>query len=114
MKITLKRLEKAIRGSWGRDTCHYKFLWDDKSKVDSAGHCRVCSLIVQDYLGGDILFSHVKGNKKWTHFWNKLENKEVDLTKDQFPKNVTFVKAKIITRKEALKSKRTQKGYQIL
>ena len=40
--------------------------------------------------------------------------KEVDLTKDQFPKNIKFVKPKIISRKEALSSKRTQTGYEIL
>jgi len=115
MKILLKNLEKLIKNSWGRDTCHYKFLWDDKSITDSAGHCRVVSLIVQDYFGGEIIYSYVKGNKKWDHYWNKLPNgKEIDLTKDQFPKNIKFVKPKIITRKQVLKSERTKKGYTLL
>ena len=115
MSISLKQLEKAIKKSYCRETCHYKFLWDDKSLSDSAGHCRVVSLIVNDYFGGDILYSNVKGNPKWDHYWNRLDNgKEVDFTMDQFPKNVKFVKFKIISRKEVLSSKRTQKGYRIL
>ena len=115
MKPTIEQLKKAIKDSWGRDTCHYKFLWDDKNLSDSAGHCRVVALIVQDYLKGEILYSHVKGNKKWDHYWNKLSNeKEIDLTKDQFPKKIKFVKPKIVSRKEALSSKRTLKGYKIL
>lgn len=112
--VSLKKLESAIRKSWGRDTCHFKFLWDDKTQPESAGHCRVVALIVQDYFGGDILLTHVRRCPKWTHFFNRIDGRFVDLTKDQFPKNTEFVKPKVITRKEALKSKRTQKGYSIL
>jgi len=115
MKISLKQVESAIKKSWGRETCHYKFLWDDKELSESAGHCRVVSLIAQDFLGGEIMYSYVRGNSKWDHYWNKLPNgKEIDLTKDQFPKNIKFIKPKIISRKKALSSKRTQKGYEIL
>ncbi len=114
-KLTLKQLEKTIKSSWGRDTCHYKFLWDDKTLPDSAGHCRVVALIVQDYFGGEILYSYVKENPKWDHYWNKLENgNEIDFTKDQFSKKVKFIKPKTISRKEALKSKIAQKGYNLL
>tara|TARA_B100002003_G_C13629173_1_gene322005 strand:+ start:85 stop:462 length:378 start_codon:yes stop_codon:yes gene_type:complete len=115
MGISLKQVESAIKNSWDRETCHYKFLWDDKELPESAGHCRVVSLIVQDFMGGEIMYSYIRGNPKWDHYWNKLPNgKEVDLTKDQFPKNIKFVKPKIISRKEALSSKRTQTGYEIL
>ncbi|MBT7169662.1 hypothetical protein HN908_01280 [Candidatus Woesearchaeota archaeon] len=115
MKISLKQLESAIKKSWNRETCHYKFLWDDKDLPESAGHCRVVSLIVQDFFGGEILYSYVRGNPKWDHYWNKLSNgKEIDFTKDQFPENIIFIKSKLISRMEALSSKRTQSGYEIL
>ena len=115
MNLTLKQLEKAIRNSWNRDTCYYKFIWDDKNQPESAGHCRVVALIVNDYFGGKILFSHVVGNPKYTHYWNKLTNgKEVDFTKDQFSQNLKFTKSKIILRKQALDNKIIEKTYSIL
>jgi len=115
MKLTLKQLDGTIRKSWGRDTCHFKFLWDNVGTPESVGHCRVVALIVQDYFGGEIIYSHVKGNRKWDHYWNKLPSgKEVDLAKDQFLKGTKFVKSKVVSREEALRSKRTQRGYRIL
>ena len=112
---TLKKLEKVIRSCWGRDTCYYKFLWDDKTTPESSGHCRVVALIVQDSFGGEILYTYVKGNKKWDHYFNRLPSgKEVDLTRDQFPKNIKLVKPKVITRKEALEGKRMQRTYRLL
>ena len=72
-------------------------------------------LIVNDYFGGKIIFSHVVGNPKYTHYWNELPNgKQVDLTKDQFPKNVKLIKSVIISRKETLNNKRIQKTHSIL
>lgn len=115
MGISLKQLESAIKQSWGRYTCHYKFLWDDKELPDSAGHCRVVSLIVQDYFGGEIMHTNVKGNSRWDHYYNKLPSgKIIDITADQFPKNTKFAKPKIISRKVALCSVRSQRGYQLL
>jgi len=72
-------------------------------------------LIVNDYLKGEILYSHVQNNKKWDHYWNKLPSgKELDLTRDQFPKKIKFVEPKIVSRKKTLSSKRTQRGYKLL
>lgn len=75
----------------------------------------MAALIVNDYFGGKIYFSHVAGNLGYTHYWNQLPNgKKVDLTKDQFPKNVRLVKPIIISRKEALNNNIIQKAYLIL
>ncbi|HIG94800.1 MAG: hypothetical protein QT05_C0001G0003 [archaeon GW2011_AR13] len=115
MVLTLKKLEKAIKNSLGRDTCYYKFIWDDKTQVESAGHCRVVALIVNDYFGGEIFFAHVVGNSNYTHYWNKLSNgKEVDFTKDQFSKDVKLTVPKIILRKQVLDNIRIKKTYPIL
>jgi len=60
------------------------------------------------------MHTHVKGMPKWDHFYNLIKGKNVDLTYDQFPKNTKFVRPNLVSRKEALKSKRTQRGYDIL
>ena len=112
--MRLSRLKKAIEKSWNRDTCHYKFLWDETELPPSAGHCRVVSLIVQDYYGGDIMHTHVKGNPKWDHYYNRIKGRIIDLTHDQFPARTKFVKPEKVSREEALASKRTQKGYELL
>ncbi|MBU2633689.1 MAG: hypothetical protein KJ674_00430 [Nanoarchaeota archaeon] len=113
MKITLKKLEKIIRNCWDENTCHYKSHWNPK--LPSTGHCRVTALLLQDFFKGNILYSYVKGNKKRDHYWNEFPNgNEVDITRDQFPKKVSFVKSIIITRKKAFSSKKTKKGYFIL
>ncbi len=115
MVLTLKKLENAIKNSWGEDTCYYKFLWKNKTQPESAGHCRVIAVIVNDYFGGKIYFSQVKGDPRYTHYWNRLPNgKLVDLTKDQFSKKAKLVKPIIISKKEALDNKKIQKTYPIL
>ncbi len=120
MDLTLKQLEKAIRNSWGRDTCYYKFIWDDKHQPESAGHCRVVALIVNDYFGGKFLFSRVIGNPKsikynYTHYWNVLpEGKEVDFTKDQFPKNLKLTKPRILSRTQMIDNTKIERTYSIL
>jgi len=115
MSVSLKQLESAVKKSFSCETCHFKFLWDDKSLPLSAGHCRVVSLIVQDYFGGEIVYSYVKGNRKWDHYWNKFPSgKEIDLTFDQFPNGVYFVKPVVLSREKVLSSKITQRGYKIL
>ncbi len=115
MALPLKKLEKAIRCSLGRDTCYFKRIWDDKSQPDSSGHCRVVALIVNDYFGGEILLSHVVGNPKYTHYWNQLSNgKEIDLTKDQFKKGTRLTRPVVISRKQVLGNKRINGHYLIL
>jgi len=82
---------------------------------DSAGHCRVVALIVNDHFGGEILYSHVVGNLKWDHYWNKIPSgKDVDLTGDQFSKDTKFVKSRAVSRRQVLSSRRTQRGYKLL
>lgn len=113
--FSLKELKEAIKESLGEDTCHYKFLWKDKSLPEFAGHCRIVSLVVNDYFKWEVLYSHVKGNKKWDHYWNIFPSeKEIDLTKDQFDKKIKLVKPQIVSRKEVLSSRRAQRGYKIL
>lgn len=115
MKLSLKLLEEIIKNSWDRKTCHYKYMWDDRSTPKSTGHCRVSALIIQDIIGGKILYSYANKNKKWDHYWNLLPSGiEIDLTSDQFPLDVVFAPAIEIDRKQVLKSRRTQKGYNLL
>jgi len=72
-------LEQAIRRSWSADTT---VDHDWTPQLASKGQCAVTALVVQDYLGGDLLRASVG---EVTHYWNRLPDGTIlDLTRDQF------------------------------
>jgi hypothetical protein len=53
----------------------------------SRGQCGTTSLVLNDYLGGDLVVADVFVNdlKDGVHYWNRLpDGRVVDLTRDQF------------------------------
>ncbi|MBW2991309.1 hypothetical protein KY348_06440 [Candidatus Woesearchaeota archaeon] len=50
-------------------------------------HCVVTALLVQDYLGGKIVWARVKmpNGKKVSHYFNRINGKDEDYTREQFP-----------------------------
>lgn len=82
---TLGQLEQAIRDSWGPDTVDPTDGWDAGNPA--AGHCDVTSLVVNDFVGGDLMSSDVflNGDRIMAHMWNRLPSAvEIDLTREQF------------------------------
>jgi hypothetical protein len=82
--VTLDELEQAIRESWSRDTSD-----DDDWSPENAGRgqCDITSLVIHDFLGGELLGADVyrDGERIEGHMWNRLSSGiEVDLTRDQF------------------------------
>jgi hypothetical protein len=72
-------LVQAIRQSWGDDT---SVALDWTGSCPSRGQCAVTALVVQDYLGGDLLRATVDGTG---HYWNRLpDGQVVDLSREQF------------------------------
>ena len=77
--MKFSELRQALQQSWGADTVFGQ--WDDQRP--SAGQCAVSALIIQDYLGGELLRCPV--NDGSSHYWNRLPNgDELDFTEDQF------------------------------
>lgn len=83
--VTLSQLQDAIENAWTRETSYTPHFWMDSNPA--VGQCAVTSLIVQDYLGGEILWSKVqtKDGESISHYFNSIEGKVVDLTRKQFP-----------------------------
>jgi len=64
--MDVKLLCEAIRDSWGADTSYFTD-WHESSP--SYGQCAVTALVVQDYLGGNIMKKKVNGG---SHYLNEL------------------------------------------
>jgi hypothetical protein len=83
--FTLAQLEQAIRESWSLDTADEDNDWSPENP--SCGQCDITSLVVQDFLGGELLAADVYhgGKRIEGHMWNRLGSGiEVDLTREQF------------------------------
>ena len=74
---------EAIRSSWCRMTAYPPDADRWHSGRPSIGQCAVTALVVQDYLGGEIVRGIVEGYG--SHYWNRLAlGEEIDLTRGQY------------------------------
>jgi len=103
-------LRRAIEGSWSRETSDDPTEW---SRANPArGQCAVTALIVQDFLGGDLLCATINLT---SHYWNLLPNRrELDLTKEQFKEIVMAGNPRISTRQRVLSFSETRRHYRRL
>jgi len=83
-------LEKALDNSWSKFTSSDPFKWTKDNP--SYGQCAVTSLVVQDYLGGEIVWANVMlvDGKEVSHYFNKIDNIEKDFTIKQFPEGTVI------------------------
>jgi hypothetical protein len=100
--VTLRDLTVAIRQSWSLETCDPsdRLAWSDANP--SRGQCAVTSLVVHDFLGGELLEAEVHnpdGSRQGFHYWNRLDGIEVDLTRDQFTDDEVVQLPRLIDRK---------------
>ena len=77
--VDRETLFAAIRRSWGPDTSADSG-WS--ASCPAKGQCAVTALVVQDYLGGQLLRAGIGGV---SHYWNAVQDEELDLTRQQFP-----------------------------
>lgn len=98
--MNLEYLELLIKKSWSKDTCYPVNQKDWSIGNPSFGQCVVTALIIQDYLGGELLFC-----KHRNHYWNKLpDGKEIDLTQHQFERDEKICLDEIKSKNSVLNS----------
>lgn len=118
MSVSRERLESAIRQAWSQETSASPDEWDATSNPER-GQCVPSSLVVQDYLGGEIerLATEYQGTRE-THYRNRVDDDEdiVDLTRSQYPQDQAFEAAPIPgdTREYVLGNDRTRHRYVLL
>ncbi len=112
----INKINYALINSWSKETSYelVKDNWSLKNK--SLGQCAITSLIIQDYLGGDIVFAETifDNSSVINHYWNFIDNIDYDLTIQQFTSNYKFINKKIVSRNTLLGNLDTLKRYQIL
>ncbi len=118
--INESKWELALKNSWTKETSSNPKNWTLKNPV--SGQCAVTSLIVNDYLGGKIVRTNIilSNGKEISHYFNKINNVEVDLTKQQFSKGTQISsgipkkKNFFSTRDFLLSNSNTLKRYKLL
>ena len=104
--MTIEEIQKKLAQSWCKETC-YEPQQDNWSPENPAqGQCFVTALIVQDLLGGEII--KAKSSNGVSHYWNVVNDTEIDLTRSQFPDSETFTKKEIINRNQLKENNRYQ------
>src|SRR5216683_953841 len=73
-----RALFTAVRDAWTAETSADP-RWS--AACPSLGQCAVTALVIQDYLGGELMRGEVDGG---SHYWNVIQGKTIDLTRDQF------------------------------
>jgi hypothetical protein len=102
-KTALEQLNSAIRSAYDRDTCFVDQRSEWSRKHPALGQCVVTTLVVQDYLGGEII-----SDKKNNHYWNRVDGIDLDFTRDQFGKDVVIKETGTRSRQELLEGPRSE------
>lgn len=69
----------AIKQSWSKKTC-YPWAKDKWSRTNAAlWQCAITALLLHEFYWGEILY-----NKQHNHYWNRINWKEIDITRSQF------------------------------
>lgn len=111
-------VERVIRSSWSEETCDPVDLASWSPEAPARGQCAVTALIVQEFLGGDLLLAEVRnadGSRQGLHYWNRLpDGTELDLTREQFTASETIQAPDVVPRPADLSRGRLFPQYQAL
>ena len=100
-----ERFCEAIRASWTRSTSADPDEWTEANP--GRGQCDVTSLVILEYLGGDLQHARVflDGEQIEHHYWNQFTATDaLDLTQDQFTGDQTISEPDLVTQ-EFIRSK---------
>lgn len=97
--MNIKNIQKVLLECYSKDLCYPKVQCDWNENNRCFGMCAITSLIINDYFDGDICKIYVD---EISHYFNLIENNIVDLTKDQFNREMDYKDYKIMDREKIL------------
>lgn len=113
VEIKISNLKNRIKQVASEETAYplYKDNWTFNNPL--VGHGAIVSAIFFNKFGGKIIRGII-AETGLSHYWNKLDEKEYDLTYEQFKSNITLVDAQETTVDRILSNPETLKRYELL
>ena len=111
---TILKLREALEHSWSNETTYCEGAYSRRNP--SRGQCLVSSLVLQHYLGGQIIgatFTEPSG-EKGSHYWLRINGIDVDFTWQQFAHGTKLQNIRKSSRKTNLAHKNVNHRYNIL
>lgn len=90
MSVSIENILKALHDSWSSDTCFVAAEWSLENPA--RGQCVVSSLVVQEFLGGDLIRYQINGpGFEEMHYANILPDQTIlDTTGSQYTAPVSL------------------------
>jgi hypothetical protein len=83
--VHLQSIRDRLRVAWSARTSADPQNWTETNPA--WGQCAVTACLVEDLVGGDVVWAEAKlpDGRHITHYFNRVDGKELDLTFEQFP-----------------------------
>jgi hypothetical protein len=100
----------ALSKAWAADTSSCPEQWSASNPA--RGQCVVTALVIQDFLGGELIRGIVDGSNE-SHYWNEIRNGDLDMTIQQFERTVIIRFDRVRPRAELLANRDTLRRYEL-
>lgn len=97
--MNIDNLQKILLECYSKDLCYPKVQNEYSENNKTFGMCAITSLVLNDYLGGEIGKTHVN---TISHYFNIINNEIVDLTAEQFNFPLNYKEYEIVDRDKIL------------
>lgn len=119
LRPSLDEVTVAVTASWSAETCHATsaYVAGGRPGDRSRGQCGTTALVLQDFLGGQVLVAqvYIDGRADGVHYWNRLpDGRQVDLTQTQFLPHEVLGVATEVTREPKTVPRRGFDAYLLL
>ncbi len=110
---TINELKHMLFASYSKETADQNIRdnWNPYNRY--TGQCVVTSMVTNHIFGGKILYGFIKDLNVY-HYWNVINNTEIDLTIEQFIEKPHIINIETITFQELYKDKKIYKRYEQL
>ena len=113
-EIKIVNLKNRLKRVCCKETCHPNCKDDWYPSNPFYGHCAVVTAIVNKRFGGDVVRG-VIAESGLSHYWNRIDGKDYDLTKEQFEgKPITLTDIQISSIERILNNEETLYRYHLL
>ena len=117
MPVTLREIEGAVRAAWSPETAYASAEYLARApERPGRGQCGTTALVVHDLLGGELLVAPVQGpgGLDGVHYWNRLADGDVDLTRDQFTTDELVLEPRTVPRQPLPRPEPARAAYLLL